>query len=324
MTAESHGDGGASHDDARSAEGYRLEHEIAETELVFGLVGALGTDMGRVTEQLHLALDQFGYRTSEIRLSTLLREVDWDKPLDEKAKLDAYIATHMDAGDRLRRECARADASALLATAKIVAARDDLIASDEPHTRRAWVVRQLKTPQEAQTLRDVYGSRFFLIVAYRPDDERAAWLEEAISISRYTADRSKWQFDYADLLRRDQSEEPPYGQDVRDTFHCADLFVNASRQANMRAQLDRLLEIVLANPFKVPTKDEFALFEAYGVARMSSEPGRQVGAAVVNEQGRSSHWAPTRYRGRVVASIAKGVMSPESPTSESSDSVGFT
>jgi deoxycytidylate deaminase len=42
---------------------------------------------------------------------------------------------------------------------------------------------------------------------------------------------------------------------------------------------------VLANPFKAPTKDEFALFEAHGVARMSAEPGRQVGAALVNEQG---------------------------------------
>jgi deoxycytidylate deaminase len=43
--------------------------------------------------------------------------------------------------------------------------------------------------------------------------------------------------------------------------------------------------VVLANPFRTPTKDEFALFEAVGAARLSAEPGRQVGAALANPQG---------------------------------------
>ena len=259
MAAEQQNAAAGALEPTATPEDFVLDHEVAETELVFGLVGALGTDMDRVSEELHLALDQFGYRTAEIRLSKLLREVDWEERLDEDNKLDAYIAAHMDAGNRLRQEWDRPDALALLATAKIATAREANLAAGEPHTRRAWLLRQLKTPKEVQTLREVYGSRFFLIAAYTPDDERASWLAEAISKSRHTTDRSKWDFDVAELLRRDQSEEPPYGQDVRDTFHRADLFVNASKQANTRAQLDRLLEIVLANPFKAPTKDEFAL-----------------------------------------------------------------
>jgi len=285
VAAEQQNGGAGASEPTGTPEDFVLDHEIAETELVFGLVGALGTDMDRVSEELHLALDHFGYRTTEIRLSKLLREVDWEDRLEEDDKLDAYIAAHMDAGNRLRREWDRADALALLATAKIAAAREANLATGDPHKRRAWLLRQLKTPKEVQTLREVYGSRFFLIAAYTPDDERASWLAEAISKSRHTADRSKWDFDVAELLRRDQSEEPPHGQDVRDTFHRADLFVNASKQANTRPQLDRLLEIVLANPFKAPTKDEFALFEADGAARMSTEPGRQVGAALVNQEG---------------------------------------
>jgi deoxycytidylate deaminase len=43
--------------------------------------------------------------------------------------------------------------------------------------------------------------------------------------------------------------------------------------------------VVLAHPFRTPTKDEFALFEATGAARLSAEPGRQVGAALANGQG---------------------------------------
>lgn len=266
-------------------ESFALEHELAETELVFGLVGALGTDMERVSQLLHLALEDMDYRVQEIRLSALLREIDWDEPLDEGAKLDSYIATHMDAGDRLRSDWNRGDALALLAAAKVVSERDALANEEESLSRRAWVLNQLKTPAEVQTLRDVYGSRFFLIAAYTPDDERIERLNEAITASRRSSDRSKWEVDATELLRRDQSEDPPYGQDVRDTFHRADLFVNAGRDADTRSQLERLLEIVLANPFKAPTKDEFALFEAHGAARMSAEPGRQVGAALVNEQG---------------------------------------
>jgi deoxycytidylate deaminase len=277
--------GGSAQDADEQAQSFALEHEIAETELVFGLVGALGTDIGWVSEQLHLTLEEMDYRTSEIRLSGLLREVDREEPLDERAKLDSYLAAHMDAGDRLRSDWERPDALALLAAAKIVTERDALLNAGEQPTRRAWVLRQLKTPEEVQTLRNVYGSRFFLIAAYTPDDERAEWLEAEITASRRSSRRSKREVDSAELLRRDQAEDPPYGQNVRDTFHRADLFVNAGRDADTRSQLDRLLEIVLANPFKAPTKDEFALFEAYGAAHMSAEPGRQVGAALVNEQG---------------------------------------
>jgi len=267
------------------AESFALEHEVADSELVFGLVGALGTDIERISRLLHLALEAVGYSAREIRLSSLLRELQWDAPLHEHAKLDSYIAAHMDAGDRLRTEWGRADALALLAAAKIATERDGLPAAGEPLKRRAWLLRQLKTPEEVQTLRNVYGSRFLLVAAYTPDDERARWLDEEITASRKSSDRSRWEIETAELLRRDQSEAPPYGQNVRDTFHRADLFVNAGAGANTKSQLERLIEIVLANPFQSPTKDEFALFQAYGAARMSAEPGRQVGAALVNEQG---------------------------------------
>jgi cytidine deaminase len=267
-------------------ETFAIEHEVAETELIFGLVGALGTDMDRVTREVHLALEEMDYQAQEIRLSSLLREIDQtDVSLNENAKLDSYLATHMDAGDQLRSDWQRPDALALLAIAKIASERDKLLEAAQSLSRRAWILRQLKTPEEAQTLREVYGSRFFLIAAYTPDDERAEWLIQAVTDSRRSSDHSKWEVDVEELLRRDQSEEKAFGQNVRDTFHRADLFVNAGRESNLRPQIDRVLEIVLANPFKTPTKDEFALFEAYGAARMSSEPGRQVGAALVNEQG---------------------------------------
>ncbi len=264
---------------------FRREHDVAETELVFGLVGALGTNIERISHLLHLRLEAMGYVAREIHLSSLLREIDWQPPLTKSQDLDSYILAHMDAGNRLRREWDRPDALALLGVAKLSTERRAHASDGEPVARQAWILRQLKTPREVQTLRNVYGSRFFLVAAYSPDDERDTWLDDEITKSRHSSDQSKWEATTSELLTRDQSEGGEYGQNVLDTFHRADLFVDASKAGDTEAQLERLLEVVLANPFRTPTKDEFALFEAVGAARLSAEPGRQVGAALANPQG---------------------------------------
>ena len=271
--------------ESEASEMFAREHEVADTELIFGLVGALGTNMDRISNLLHLRLEKMAYVGTEIHLSALLREVAWEEELVKSPELDTYILSHMDAGNLLRESWERPDALALLGVAKISTEREDPLKSNALGKRRAWIIRQLKTPEEVETLRNVYGSRFFLIAAYSPSDERSAWLDEEITKTRHSSVQSKWDATTEQLLQRDQSEGGEYGQNVRDTFHRADLFVDASKEADTQAQLERLLEVVLANPFRTPTKDEFALFEATGAARLSAEPGRQVGAALANGQG---------------------------------------
>lgn len=266
-------------------ETFEHAHDMAKTELIFGLVCPLGTDIEKISRHLQLSLDALDYTATEIRLSELLSEFDWDEPLSDKLQLDSYISSHMDAGRRLRREWKRDDALGLLGVAAVVSEREDLLRNKAPTNRRAWILRQLKTPGEVEALRNVYGSRFFLIAAYAPEDERAQWLDNAIAESRGTANRSKWDVTPDILLKRDQSETGLFGQNVRDTFHRADLFIDASKESELDSQIERLLEIVLANPFRSPTRAEMALFEADGAAKASAEPGRQVGAAIVTEQG---------------------------------------
>jgi hypothetical protein len=208
-------------------------------------------------------------------LSELLGELDWDEQLADKLKLDVYISSPMDAGKRLRREWKRSDAMALLGIATIVAEREELLLAKEKTTRRAWIVRQLKTPDEVETLRNVYGSRFFLVAAYAPEDERSHWLDSAIAASRRSVNKAKWEFTTVDLLKRDQSEHGLHGQNVRDTFHRADLFIDASNSSELDAQIKRLLEIVLANPFRSPTRaTPHEMAERSPVARFTSRLSR--------------------------------------------------
>jgi hypothetical protein len=113
-----------------------------------------------------------------VGLSELLSELDWSEPLVDKP-LDEHIATHMDAGDKLRERWKRPDALAMQACQRIMALRDE-----SGLERCAYVLRSLKTPAEVETLQQVYGSRFILVGVYAPDDERHAFLTERIAKDR--------------------------------------------------------------------------------------------------------------------------------------------
>src|SRR5574342_950888 len=77
-----------------------------------------------------------------------------------------------------------------------------------------------------------------------------------------------------------------HGQNVRDIFPLADLFVNESAgEAAVQIEIDRFIELLFSNPRHTPTKDEYAMFHAYAASIRSSAPGRQVGAAITNYEG---------------------------------------
>ena len=86
------------------------------------------------------------------------------------------------------------------------------------------------------------------------------------------------------MIERDEREERvPHGQDVRDTFHRADCFVDVD--SHLAKQLARILDIFFGDPKRSPTKDEFGMFQAVAAARRSAELGRQVGAAICTSDG---------------------------------------
>lgn len=264
-----------------------------QTELILGLVGAVGTDLKRVADELRTELHEYGYGATAVRVSDYLQDLPWtdsfaDRPEDERT----WLA--MDAGTRLRVETERGDALALWAISDIVTTRIDESTEtvEDGHEtypanldRRAWILRSLKTPAEVASLRAVYGPRFVLFAAYSPDDQRLEDLRDLIRLSRGTNDESEWLYQPADLIARDRKENLTGGQDVEGTFHQADFFVDASDAKALREDVVRSLEILFGHPFRTPTRDEFAQFMASGAALRSAELGRQVGAAIVTTDG---------------------------------------
>jgi cytidine deaminase len=270
----------------------------AETELFIGLVGAVGTDLGMVVEEIRTELDTYGYQPHELRLSDYLSELARDVDFDD-LPYDERVWEAMTAGDHLRVRWNRGDALALCAITDVVATRlahareliDPALLNgvDFPVPvslqREAFILRSLKTQDELETLRAVYGSRFVLIAASSPDDARVKHLAGSIERSRGSRERSTWMHQPEELMQRDLKEESEGGQDTRGTFHQADFFVRASSRDAAKADLARIFEVLFGHPFRTPTRDEYAQFQAAGAALRSAELGRQVGAALVDASG---------------------------------------
>ena len=270
------------------------------SELVIALVAAVGTDVGMVADEIASELSRYDFDSETFRLSVYLAEQgdsDFrDLPFDES------LWEGMTQGDELRRRWERDDALALHAISDIVATRDqasegkvevaeggdaELAGNLE---RFAFILRSLKTPDELQTLRTVYGPRLVVVGAYSPSDKRRKHLEDEIGASRKNSDQATWSHPPEELIERDESEGIIGGQALSDTFHRADFFIRAWTRDVVKTDLRRTLQIMFGDPFRTPTRDEFAQFQAAGAALRSAELGRQVGAAIAPEDGSVIAW----------------------------------
>jgi deoxycytidylate deaminase len=263
-----------------------------QTELFIALVAAVGTDVGMIADQVAIQLDEYRYSAQILRLSDYLAEQAAND--FRKRRFDEQLWDAMTAGDELRREWKRDDALALHAVSDIVATRKtsanpDASSSSEglpPNlARHAFIIRSLKTPGELEALRSIYGWRLIVVGAYSPKEMRLEHLAHLIEDARKTADRNRWFHLPEELIERDEKEEAFGGQDVSGTFHRADFFIRGWNRDVASADIRRMLEILFGSPFRTPTRDEYAMFMAAGAARRSAEFGRQVGAAIADEQG---------------------------------------
>lgn len=294
-------------------------------ELVIGLVGGVGLDLGLVGEHLQRALREVSYGSEIIRLSELLHRVEWDATLEGEAEAsrDDYILSHQDRGNDLRERTGRADALALLAVSaiRVIRAEGDLSSAtsgsdddrassqpsleplhqredqDEdpaplfdrvkkPKSRHAFILRSLKHPDEAQTLRDIYGKRFILIAAYAGDRRDESDLAAAIAHSHSSSVTPKHRQKAHEIVERDRAEtDNAFGQNVQDTYPLADCFVDVSNEENLQREVQRFIELIFGTPLETPRKDEYAMFLAAGASLRSAALGRQVGATILDDHG---------------------------------------
>lgn len=257
-------------------------------ELVFGIVGAVGTDLEMVSDVLGEQLSRVGYRSEEIRLSALLYQLSEYGALDKQYPSEAdRMKEHMEAGSGFRRKVKRGDIFALMAVGAIRERRASCPngRADRPVNNTAYVLRSLKHPEEVATLRDIYGRAFFVISAYAPRKTRTHELAMRIARSQGCLNPEDFEDRAKELVKIDEREEGALGQNVGDAFPLADLFVDVRTRESVTENVERFVELLFGNSFHSPKKAEYAMFHAFAASLRSADLGRQVGASVADEHG---------------------------------------
>lgn len=248
------------------------------SELIIALVAPVGTNQEPLIQAIKSRLKHYNYKIEEIiKVSKLISElvkVSYKNEDDEYERIDKL----MSAGNNLRES--KSSILALAASAKICKLRKKEQETTKesqlkPFSRRAFIIDSLKHPDEVQELRKIYGSGFYLIGTFSNTKQRKDYLHANLIISNNNIDK---------LMKRDEDEGLEYGQQTRNTFQLADIFIHLDyNRKKLDNDINRIFDLIFGNPFGTPTFDEFAMFMAQSSALRSGDLSRQIGAVIAKD-----------------------------------------
>mgnify|MGYP000350559000 CR=1 FL=1 len=249
-----------------------LNWTYQDSELVIGLVGAVGTEQHQIINIISDRLKAYNYETEEIRVSRDVIAKLYKIP--ETTNEFERISTAMDKGNLARKQTGDNGILALGVAEEILSRREKL---GKPRKRVAYIVNSLKHPKEVERLREIYASGFYLFGIYSDEHSRLDYLINNKRIKEEDARK---------LIKRDMSEEEGHGQQTRDTFQMADFFIHFDRDHYQLVEKSiwRILDLMFAAPYITPTFDEFAMFMAFVSALRSADLSRQVGAVITKNE----------------------------------------
>jgi cytidine deaminase len=145
-------------------------------ELIVGIAGPIGVDLDLIARSLESAFSKVDYTTSLIRLTSEMDRFPITDPdlLEDVNKwqgADTYntYMRKMSAANALRKQYKDPAVLARIAIDAIrLHRRNDTGNEKNVRTKHAFLVRQLKRPEEVILLRKVYGRQFVLVSAYAP------------------------------------------------------------------------------------------------------------------------------------------------------------
>lgn len=252
-----------------------MEPYARDCELVLALVCPVGVNLDDVYTRLTSIFQQFKYDVNWIHLSQLAEGLA-DNPVQQSANEIHRLDHAMHSGTSLREKYGRGDFMALLAIRAIHERRQYIGESPAPLKRTVHIIRSVKHSDEVETLRQTYGSGFFLLGLSASTTSKKHYLKQLKGVPEEDISR---------IIDRDDKEDRPLGQQTRDVFELADAYVTTDQHKRLSDQLTRTVDILFSKPVVPPTAGEYAMFMAYAAATRSADLARQVGAVIVNQRG---------------------------------------
>lgn len=251
-------------------------------ELVIAFMGAVGCGMLGVISKCEVLLEKLGYEVKKIKLSEFISDQIKAKniPSSADADEDRYLK-YQTIGNYLRKSYG-SEVFAEFAINRITRHRLAQDASSSELTKQvprvAYLIDQIKHPEEAKLLRLVYRKLFYLIGVMSTMHNRKSRLEE----------EGIKEEDINEIVRRDRKESEPYGQQLEKAFKLADYFIENpfGKTDFIEGQLNRFLNLIHGHNGITPNKHEYAMYVAHSTGLRSGCLSRQVGAAITDSKGK--------------------------------------
>lgn len=261
-------------------------------ELIFGIAGPIGVDIAAISDSLAYALRAVRYESEVIHLTTEMTEnITLSSPPQPPSDQSFYSVVNykIEYANKLCEEIKDAAALARVALHAIVQRRLSLSTGPKkpPKNPTAYIIRQLKRPDEVALLRKVYGKQFVLVSAYGPIEQRVKLIEERLKRTELPSTLHDEICKKAcELIEKDSNEDGnDYGQRLRETFHLADVFIDGLSKQKMDEKLARFIQAFFGRTDISPSKEEYGMYAAKSASLRSADLSRQVGAAIFSSEG---------------------------------------
>jgi deoxycytidylate deaminase len=265
---------------------------IPRPELIFGIAGPIGVDISAIEDSIKAALDDVEYTTHTIKLTDEMRSFGSEIEIPDRGDFHQVMTKKMDYANDLRKRYADPAVLAMIAIRGIQLLRRQINEKSgrDPDTsleRTAFLVRQFKTPAEVNLMRQVYGRQFILISAHGRQGDRQKRLEEILkrSLPRTTGEDEITNKIHTSISRDLNESTHKFGQQLRNTFHLADVFIDGINRNEMDAMTRRFINALFGKNDISPNKQEYGMYMAKSASLRSADLSRQVGAAIITDDG---------------------------------------
>jgi deoxycytidylate deaminase len=155
-----------------------------------------------------------------------------------------------------------------------------------PLDEHAFIIDQLKRPEEIDLLIKAFGKRFIQVSVVTPLDKRKKSLEGRLRAEQHGWDNSRCQTHAESLIAKDQNEQlEERGQRISKIFHLGDVFFNGGSESSLEDSSKRFVDAFFGKNNVAPTRDEFGSYMAKAASLRSVDLSRQVGASISSPEG---------------------------------------
>ena len=269
-------------------------------ELVFGLVGPIGCPIHEASEILASCLKKLDYTPVTVTLSAEMdRLLDAKKSPRDQDSDTSLLMAKIKKGNAVREAFGNNAVLASEAVRQIIdfrrsfaenAGEQDEEKLDQqaivPLDEHAFIIDQLKRPEEIELLVKVFGKRFVQVSVVTPLEQRRRSLVSRLGSEQHGWENVKCREEADKLIEVDQNEKlDDRGQRISKIFHLGDVFFDGSSEKSLEDSSERFIKAFFGRNNIAPTIDEFGSYLAKAASLRSVDLSRQVGAAILNDAG---------------------------------------